>query len=206
MIIAGITRPLTSFLIFLIAAPAGLAQLPQPPARTSPDLTGPPLHLVVLEGNNVVNSIPLLRSVAPVVEVRDQNEFPVEGAAVVFTLPEQGAGGTFAAGGSRYTTRTDSHGQATTPPIVPRTPGKYTLNVSATSGNSKGEVTINQTNSTGDYVGPVIPEKVWYKKRRTWILAGGAVAAAVIVIAVHGSGSSSSPTSVVVTPGPPVFH
>ena len=204
MISPGATRPLSVFLIFSVLTSAGLAQTP-PAAPAPKSSAGQPLNLVVLEGNNVVNSIPLLRATAPVVEVRDQNELPVEGAAVIFTIPEQG-GGSFAGGAHTFSTRTDSHGQATTPAIVPEREGKFLITVTATSGSSKGETTVSQMNSTGTYAGPPLPVKSWYKKKKTWILAGSAVAAVVVAVAVHRSTSDSSSGTIVITPGSPVFH
>lgn len=208
MIVSGVLRPLCVVLAALFAAPCGFAQAPLPATPTAPPaVAGQPLSIAVLEGKDAVNSIPLLRSVAPVVEIRDQNDFPVEGATVVFTLPEQGPGGTFAGGGTSFSTRSDSHGQATPPPIVPRLAGKFEIKVSATAGDRKGETLIAQTNSTGTYSGPALSGgRPFYRKKLTWIVAGSAAAAVILVIALtHHSGSGSS-TAVVITPGVPVFQ
>src|SRR5262249_49768578 len=116
----------------------------------------PPLSIGVIEGKDAVNSIPRLHSTPPVVEVRDQNEFPVEGATVVFTLPEQGPGGTFLNKRTTFTTRSDAKGQATAPFLMNNIPGKFQIKVTATAGNRKAEALITQTNSlkdTKDFVG-----------------------------------------------------
>jgi hypothetical protein len=203
MISPVLLRPLCICLSLLIAAPSALAQVAPAPAPA-----GAPLTIAVLEGNKTVNSLSLLRSIPPVVEVRDQNDFPVEGATVVFTLPEEGPGGIFAGGGSTFSTRSDSHGQATTPAIVPKGEGKFEIKVSATSGNRKGDGTIVQTNATGEYSGPTIAPRPWYKKRAIWIVAGGAVAGgiAALVLTRSSSSTTTSGNTISITPGPPVFH
>jgi hypothetical protein len=152
----------------------------------------------------MVNSISMLRATAPVVEIRDQNDFPVEGATVVFDLPEQGTGGTFTGGATSFTTRSDAHGQATSPLIIPRLAGKFSIKITATAGDRRGEALVTQTNSTGLYAGPAIPPKHWYKKKRNWAIGAAAVAAVVVVVAVTGKSGSSS--QIVISPGTPVFH
>ena len=197
--------------------PPGFAQTPSTPAPAAPPASSPaatpvavpatskaPLSITVLEGNNVINSISLLRSIAAVIEVRDANDFPVEDAAVTFTLPAQGAGGTFALGGKTFSTRTDARGQASAPLIVPAGAGKFQIDVTATAGDRKGEGFVTQTNSTGAYVGPPLPAPSWYKKKLVWVVAGGLVAGIVAIILLKHN-SSSTPT-VVVTPGTPVFQ
>lgn len=195
----------------------------QPPVSTPAPTPAPALRparaeapaatvsIVVLEGNNVVNSLPRLRSNAPVVEVQDENEFPVEGAVVVFTLPEQGPGGTFPGGASTFTTRSDAHGQAAAPVFTPRVAGKFQIKVTADAGIRKGDGVITQTNSTGDYSGPFIPSKPFYKKKLPLFLIAAAVVATVVVVVLVTGGSNSSTvttpkTTITVTPGSPVFQ
>jgi hypothetical protein len=210
MINPGAARPLCLLLAVLIAVPSGFAQAPKPPATLppAPEAAGAPLTIAILEGNNAINSISLLRAVAPVVEIRDPNDFPIEGATVVFTLPGQGPGGTFADGAPSFSTRSDSHGQAAAPLFVPKLAGKFQIKVTAVAGTRKGDVVINQTNSAGEYSGPPLPKKPFYKKRLTLALIGGVVVAGVVVLLVTRSSSSSSnsPSTISVTPGPPVFH
>jgi len=190
----------------LMGAQAAFAQAPQgPPKPPSPEVAPAPLNVAVMEGNNAVNSIPLLRSVTPVVEIRDQNDFPVEGATVVFILPEQGPGGTFLKTPTTYTTVSDAHGQATAPFVVNNVPGKFQIRVIATAGNRRGEATVTQTNTIGSYIGPALPHRSWYKKWPTWAIIGGAATAGIVAWVVL-RGSSSSKTTVTITPGGPVFQ
>src|SRR5579863_5849082 len=58
----------------------------------------PKLSIVILEGEGAINNIKQRTAREPIVRVEDENHKPVAGAAVVFTLPSQGAGGTFAGG------------------------------------------------------------------------------------------------------------
>jgi hypothetical protein len=191
----------------LMGVQAAFAQAPQgPPKPAAPEVAPSPLNVAVIEGNNAVNSIPLLRSVTPVVEVRDQNDFPVEGATVVFILPEHGPGGTFLKTLTTYTTVSDAHGQATAPFVVNNVPGKFQIMVTATLGNRRGEATVTQTNTTGSYIGPALPHRSWYKKWPTWAIIGGAATAGIVAwVVLRGSGSSSK-TTVTITPGGPVFQ
>jgi hypothetical protein len=208
MMNSGAARPLCAILALIVAAPSGLAEDQAPPSQAAPrqQAPGPALNIAILEGNNAVNSVSLLRSVAPVVEIRDQNEFPVEGATVVFTLPAQGPGGTFTGGGTTFTTRSDARGQAAAPLIVPRMEGRFEIRVTATAGDRRGEASIVQTNSAGTYVGPSIAPRPWYRKWKVWAIIGGAAVAGGVAVAVtRGSGSKSS-GSVVITPGVPVFQ
>ena len=190
----------------LCGTPCGLAQSPQPPApatakTTAQDLLPSELKLRALEGNNVINSIPLGRSVAPVVEVLDENDFPVEGASVVFTAPESGPGGTFPGGAHSFTVSSNAQGQATCPFRPNAEQGKFQFTVVATSGSRTGQIVLTQTNSAASYVGRVVPGRPLYKKWYFWAIIGGAAATGLAVWATN----RSSNTTVVITPGGPVF-
>jgi hypothetical protein len=194
-------------LSFMIASPPAFAQAsqtpvapPLPPANAG----NRPLTIGILVGNKTVNSLPLLRSVSPVVEIRDQDDFPVEGATVTFTLPSQGPGGTFVAGNTSFDARTDARGQAAAPAFVPRGAGRFEIKVSATLGARKGEGVITQTNSSLAQVGSEIVQRPWYKKKLVWLVAGGAAAAITIILVTTGGGSSSK--TITITPGTPVFQ
>jgi hypothetical protein len=201
-----LTRSLCWILSILIASTQVFGQQPGPtPVQSVPSRLG----IAILEGENAVNSISLGSSIAPVVEVHDANDFPVEGATVVFTLPDSGPGGTFPGNQISYTTRSDARGQATAPFLINGLPGKFTMMVTATSGNRIGEATITQTNAMGTYIGTAVPKKPWYKKWWIWTIAAGAVTGVVLGVTLSGGGGSGStgPTSsvpvITVTPGSP---
>ncbi len=204
---AKLCRWLSSWLtvsLLMVPAARGQAPLPSTPAvkTDTPQTVPSTLRILVLEGGNVMNSIPLGRAVAPVVEVRDANDFPVEGATVVFKLPETGPGGTFPGNQMSLTTRTTSQGQATAPFLINGVLGRFEIKVTATSAGRRGEAIITQTNSNGAYIGPMIAATPWYKRKLSWILIGGAAGGG--VLAWRLTTNSASPT-LVVTPGGPVF-
>lgn len=206
MILPGVVRPLSLILTFAVSIPLGFAQTPQVPVPANGPQTVPSaLKIIVLQGNNSTNSISLGQSVTPIIEVRDQNEFPVEGARILFSLPAAGPGGTFPGNQPSFTTRTDSQGQASAPFIVNGLSGRFRIAVVATSGNRKGEAQIEQINSVGGYIGPVLSHRPWYKKWYILAIVGGAAAAGTAIALQHGSGSSSSSSTITIIPGGPVF-
>src|SRR5450631_2683960 len=105
---AGFARVLSFCLAsILCAASCVLAQSPRSQASAKAEAAGsnvaiPELRIRVLEGENAINSISQGQSIPPVAEVRDQNDMPVEGATVVFTLPESGPGGSFPGGRASF--------------------------------------------------------------------------------------------------------
>jgi hypothetical protein len=197
------TSFLSIFLTTLLSVPQVFGQAPETAASNAPVL-----HISVLEGNNAINSLSSGRSVTPVVEVRDQNDFPVEGATVTFTLPASGPGGTFRGNQVSYSARSDSHGQVSAPFLVNGLAGKFRIQVTATAGNRKGEAWIAQTNATGEYAGVAAPRHPWYKKWYVWAVIGGAAAGVATWAATRNSGSApgSSSGAITITAGGPVFH
>ena len=204
MIRPGILRAICAILAATIASPYLAGQDTTTPAQTQPaGAVQGRLNITVLEGDKSINSISLLHSTAAVVEIRDENDFPVEGATVIFTLPSGGSAGTFNQSGLSYTAKSDVSGQAAAPPVVPKSPGKFEITVTATLGNRKGQAVCTQTNSTGAYSGAALPGRPWYKRRLVWIIGGAAIATVAVVVVLE---TSSGPSSVSVTTGAPVFH
>src|ERR1035437_4688871 len=95
------TKSLALGLSFLIAFPPLHAQ-------TLPT----DLNIVVVEGEGAINNVRQRVAREPVVRVEDENHKPIAGAAVVFTLPTEGATGEFSNGGKSLTMITDSQGRA----------------------------------------------------------------------------------------------
>ena len=90
------------------------------------------LNIVIVEGEGAVNNIRQRLAREPMVQVTDENRKPVAGAAVVFLLPNQGAGGTFANGARTLTTLTDANGNAVARGIqANRLTGQYQVRVTA---------------------------------------------------------------------------
>lgn len=191
----------------LCGIPCGFGQTPQPPTTVTAKVAGsdsvaPELRIRVLEGGNIINSLSMGQSIAPVIEVRDQNDLPVEGATILFSLPESGPGGTFPGGSATYTVRSNAQGQATCPFRANGLTGRFKIKVAATAGTRSGETSITQTNSSGAYSGRFVPARPFYKKWYFWAIVGGAAAAGLTVWATQ---RSSGNTTVVITPGGPVF-
>jgi len=108
---------------------------------------GPKLNLVVVEGDGAINNIRQRTAREPIVQVEDQNHKPVAGVAVVFSLPEHGAGGTFANGAHSLTVVTDNSGRAVARGLqVNRIQGQYQINVRASFQGQTASTTISQTN------------------------------------------------------------
>ncbi len=78
-------------LSFLLAVPDVARAAPQAPAPAK-------LNIVIVEGEGAINNIRQRTAREPIVQVEDENHRPVAGAAVLFLLPENGPGGTFANG------------------------------------------------------------------------------------------------------------
>ena len=72
----------------------------------APAQVAPMLNLVVVEGEGQINNIKQRTAREPVVQAQDENHRPVAGAIVMFTLPSNGAGGTFANGAHTLTVTT----------------------------------------------------------------------------------------------------
>jgi hypothetical protein len=95
------TKSLALGLSFLISFPHAQAQ-------TMPT----ELNIVVVEGEGATNNVRQRVARDPVVRVEDENHKPIAGAAVVFTLPTEGATGEFSNGAKSLTIMTDSQGRA----------------------------------------------------------------------------------------------
>ena len=107
----------------------------------------PMLNLVVLEGEGATNNIRQRTARDPVVQVQDENHKPVAGAIVVFTLPSNGAGGTFANGARTLSMVSDSQGQAVARGFRPNgLKGQFQIRVNATFSGLAAAIAITQTN------------------------------------------------------------
>ena len=193
----------------LALPPPSFAQQTVAPAQApvAAEPAGPPLNIFVLQGQNATNSVPDRTAIEPVVEVRDENQQPVEGADVVFELPATGASGLFPGQQLKFPTKTNLQGQAGAPFTPNMITGRFTIKVTATIRNRTGHVNITQTNAMRPATETV--EKPHGLKSRTLkIVLIAAVAGAVtgIIIGVTRGGSSSKPsTTITVTPGSPTF-
>ena len=86
-----ISSAVSILLTLLLAAPAPLFS-------AAPQQEGSGLKLLILEGEGAVNNVKQRTAREVIVEVRDENDNPVGGAVVMFTLPDRGPSGLFANG------------------------------------------------------------------------------------------------------------
>ena len=155
----------------------------------------------MLEGQRSINNTTRHIGIQPVVEVRDQNDRPVEGATVVFRLPPSGPGGTFPGNSPTFTSRTTVQGQAAASGFIPNDlQGRFDIHVTATLQNHTGETTISQTNSTNSLSLQPPPPVSYWKKHKYWLIGGAAAVAVGITLALT-LGSSKSTNTVTITPG-----
>ena len=191
-------------------APPAPQTVPKTPAAEAPPLAVNPqsgLKVFVLEGAGVSNFIPDRVSRQVVVEVRDRNDLPLEGASVLFELPASGPGGIFANGQRSRVVRTDLRGQAATSFEILPAQGKFDIAVTATAGTTTGKATISQSSSMIKLSDKDLEKKHrWYTSKKFIIITSLVVvgAAVGIILATKGSSKPSSPT-VVITPGSPTF-
>jgi hypothetical protein len=188
----------------LIFALAACAQQPAAPAApvAAPVLGG--IKVLVLEGQNASNSTKRQVAVQPVVEVRDANDRPIEGATVVFRLPPNGAGGFFPGQKLTLSVKTNVQGQAGATGFAPNDRlGSFEIHVTATNGNRIGEAVVKQRNTVAELSsanGPANPKKPLWRNKYVLGGAAGLVVVAVIV-AVTTGGKAKNPT-VTINPGP----
>jgi len=140
------------------------------------------LNITIVEGEGAVNNIRQRMAREPMVQVTDENRKPVAGAAVVFLLPNQGAGGAFANGAKSLTTLTDGNGNAVARGLqANRLSGQYQINVTASHEGKTSSTSINMSNAAvaGAAAGGVSLKL---------LLILGAVAAGAVVAANGGNG------------------
>lgn len=176
---------------WLLAAAVLTAQQPQAAA--------PRFKINVLRGEGAQNRVTKGRATSQaVVEVRDENDRPVAGAIVTFTLPTTGPGGTFTSGGTVTSVTTGTTGQATATFTPNTVAGTYNINVTATVQGQTATATITQTNlAVAAAAGGVSGATVGI------IVAVAAAAAVGGAMALRGGGNGASPGTPSPTPTPP---
>jgi hypothetical protein len=163
----------------------------------------PKISIVIVEGDGAINNVKERGNREPIVQVVDDNQKPIAGAAVVFFLPNQGPGGTFADGTRSLTVTTDAQGRAVARGIqFNRLSGQMQIRVTATANSQTATATITQTNVAGSSssgAGLSTTAKV--------LIVLGVVAAAGagagVYLATRGSSSSSSGLPTAITAGTP---
>ena len=104
------------------------------------------LNIVVVEGEGAINNARQRVTREPIIRIEDENHKPVAGAAVVFTLPTEGATGEFGNGSKNLTIMTDKQGLATAHGLkLNGLPGKVPIQVNASYRGLTARTTISQT-------------------------------------------------------------
>lgn len=183
-----------------------------PPAQTVPMGALPiveNLKILVLAGEGEMNDMER-RNMAPVVvEVRDQNDRPVESADVTFRFPPSGPSAYFAGPKLAQTVRTNVQGQAAAAGLTANGQvGLFKIAVTAVYGNQMGKGAINMTNVTRITEEMIQEEKKkdrhWYQSWKWWtvILAGAAGAGVGIYYGVRDEPAPPpGPPTVTISPG-----
>ncbi len=162
-----------------------------------------PLRIVVVEGEAGINNIRTGSARDIVVRVEDESGAPVQGAAVVFSLPAQGAGGAFPDNAATLTVMTDAAGLATMRGLRPnKTAGKFQIHVNASQQGRTARADVAQFNMV---VPNAAEEGGRSNKKLIVILAlAGAAAAGGAAAALNGGGSKSAPPPAPVV-APPII-
>jgi hypothetical protein len=162
------------------------------PAATAQTTAG--IKIVIVQGEGAVNNVRQRVAREPIVEVQDENNRPVVGALVLFTLPDRGASAVFADGSRTLSVVTDSQGRALGAGLKPNNVnGNFQIQVDATYQNQTTSASIRQSNAGGGGMGGT----------GIAALVGIAAAAAAGAIAFVGrdKNKAASPTTISVAPG-----
>src|SRR5712692_2000933 len=105
------------------------------------------LKILVIDGEGAINNIQTGAGREPVVEVRDENDKPVAGAKVTFSLPERGPGGTFFGASRNLSLTTNEQGRAAGNGFRPNLQeGRFQIQVTAAAGDQTATAVISQSN------------------------------------------------------------
>jgi hypothetical protein len=184
--------------LVLSAVMAAAPVLPRAGAQQPPK---PKLQILIIEGEGAINNIKQRTAREPIVEVRDENDKPVAGAAVVFTLPGTGASGSFANGSQILMVTTNEQGRAVATGLRPNNlQGQFQMRVTASHQGQTASANISMQNAALGVAGPAAAAG---HGKLIAVLAG--IGAAVGVgVAVGLSGGDDTPAArppIAITPG-----
>jgi hypothetical protein len=194
-------RSLCYLLAGSLVLPMSPVAFAQAPAHT--------LNLVIVEGDGAINNIRQRTAREPIVQVEDENHKPVAGAAVLFLLPEHGAGGTFADGSHSFQVVTNAQGRASARGIhLNNVQGQFQIQVTASFNGMTASTVISQSVAAGAAAGAgggaAVGAALSAKVIVIIVVAAAAVAGGAAYAATHSGGSSNNSTTVTgttITPG-----
>jgi hypothetical protein len=146
------------------------------------------LKIRVVEGEGAFNDTKKGTAQNPVVVIQNQDDEPVPGAQVTFTLPHIGQGGVFGRNEKTFSTTTDQAGRAGTFGLRPNSiEGSFDIRVQASYGGASASTLIPQSNTSAISSGG--------GSRKLLVLGVvGAIAGGVLgVVLSRGGGASSVP-------------
>jgi hypothetical protein len=177
--------------------------IPPSPAQES---AAPKLSIVIVEGDGAINNIKQRTAREPIVQVEDENHRPIAGAAVMFSLPNNGASGVFANGSHSMTVLTDSQGRAVARGLkLNKASGEMKIHVNASYKGQTTSTDITQTNSAVAASAAGAAAASGMSGKMIAILVGIAAAGAAggAIAATHGGNSNTAiiTPSTTITPG-----
>jgi len=192
-----LTKRLPAAFCLAIAASPGFCADPTPVR----------LNLVIVEGDHAVNNVRQRVTAEPVVRVEDENHAPIAQAAVVFTLPTDGASGDFS-GSKTLTVMSDTSGLASAKGMrTSASPGIVPIHVSASyRGLSARTIIVQESVLPTGGSGPTIHTGM-SGKLITVLAIAGAAAAGGTAFAIRGKGNATAlntplaPAPIGITPG-----
>ena len=160
----------------------------------------PELQILVIGGEGSINNVKQRTAREPVVEIRDRNNRPVAGAAVLFEAPRNGASGTFFGGSPSYRITSDAQGRAVGQEFKPNSnTGEFIVQVTATFAGATATASIHMRNVTTLVVPHSAKSGALHGKLIAIVAVAGAAAAAGAVAATRGGGPGPN------TPPPPTM-
>jgi hypothetical protein len=186
----------------LILGALALACLAGPFRAVAQDQDQGGLQILVIGGEGSINNVKQRTAREPVVEVRDRNNRPVAGAAVLFEAPRSGASGTFTGGSTSLRVTTDATGRATGQGFQPNnTVGELTMQVTATFAGVTATAAIHMRNVAGAVIPGSAKAGILHSKLFAVVVVAGAAAAAGTAVALtrNGGNTTSNTTPVPTT-------
>lgn len=160
----------------------------------------PELQILVIGGEGSINNVKQRTAREPVIEVRDRNNRPVAGAAVLFEAPRNGASGSFTGGSSSLRVTTDAQGRAVGQGFQPNSiTGEFAVQVTATVAGVTATAAIHMRNVTPLVIPHSAKTGVLHGKLIAIVAVAGAAAAAGAVAATRGGGTTPGNTPPVPT-------
>lgn len=165
----------------------------------------PMLNIVIVEGEGAINNIRQRTAREPIVQVEDENHKPVAGAAVIFAITNQGAGGSFAGGTHTLSVVTDNQGRAVARGFHPNNvQGQYQIHVTASHNGQTANANITESNVVAaGAASTVAAAGISGKLIAVIVVAVAAGAAGGAYYATHNGGNAATPanSAVTITPG-----